>query len=194
MDALDDREIVRRCQCGQAQMMDVLIDRYKDSLYSLCLRLARNEQDADDLFQDTWMNAMKNIDTFSLERTFSTWLFAVCINRYRDGYRWWKRRLCRMKRVANFGDIENESGIDEARDSMPDERVMRTERMDAVKRALDSLDDTYRLPIMLYYFHELSIEDIGGILEIPPGTVKSRLSNGRRLLKGKLEDAGHGGS
>jgi RNA polymerase sigma-70 factor (ECF subfamily) len=194
MDLLDDREIVRRCQCGQTQLMDVLIDRHKDSLYTLCLRLARNEPDADDLFQDTWMKAMKKLDTFSLERKFSTWLFAVCVNRYRDMYRWRKRRLRRMRHVASFGDIDGDAGAREVRDSRPDEHVMERERIDAVRDALDSLDDVHRLPIVLHYFHELSIEDIGRILDIPPGTVKSRLSNGRRLLKNSLEDAGHGRS
>lgn len=91
---LEDREIIARCQRGQRHSMELLIDRYKVALYSLCRKLARNRAGADDLFQETWVRAMSNIATFSTTRRFSPWLFAICVNRHRDEYR--RRRTMRI--------------------------------------------------------------------------------------------------
>ena len=194
MDVLDDREIIHRCQCGQTQLMDILVDRYTDPLYSLCMKLARNRPDADDLFQDTWVNAMKNICSFSLDRKFSPWLLGICINRYRDRYRWRKRWFHRLKHLASGKQIEHETAELKTRNPRPDEILIRDEKTEAVRNALDGLADTYRLPIILHYYHDYSMEEIGSILDIPSGTVKSRLSKGRRLLKRSMEDSGHGRS
>ena len=194
MDVLEDREIIHRCQCGQTQLLDILIDRYKDVLYSLCMKLAKNRPDADDLFQDTWVNVMKNIGSFSLERKFSTWLLAICINRYRDRYRWQKRWIHRLKHFASARHIEDETAGQEVNNPLPDELLIRDEKTQAVRKALDMLGDIYRMPVILHYFYDLPIEEVGSILEIPPGTVKSRLSKGRQLLKRSMEDAGHGRS
>ena len=65
---LEDGEIIRRCQSGQMGLVDILIDRYKTDLFSLCIKLTRNRHDADDLFQDTWMRVMKRINRCSTER------------------------------------------------------------------------------------------------------------------------------
>ena len=191
---LDDREIIHRCRGGQRHLLDMLIDRYKDALYSLCMRLARNVHDADDLFQDTWVNVMRNLDTFSLERKFSTWLFAVCINRYRDRYRWRKRWLRRIKDITSGRLIPGGIAGQRDKSSCPQEDFIRNEQMEAVRKKVDSLDDMHRLPIIFFYFHELSVEEIGRILEIPQGTVKSRLSRGRKIIKELMEGAGHGES
>jgi RNA polymerase sigma-70 factor (ECF subfamily) len=188
MDVLDDREIIHRCQCGQTHLMDLLVDRYKDPLYSLCMKLARNGPDADDLFQDTWVNAMKKIDSFSLDRKFSPWLFGICVNRYRDRYRWRTRWLHRLKQLASGGRIEHATAGLKGDAPTPDEILIMSEKTEAVRKAIDGLEDKYRLPVILHYYHGYSMEEIGNILDIPSGTVKSQLSRGRQLLKRSMED------
>ena len=100
---LEDRDIVRRCQEGQTDLMEILIDRHQTALYTLCRQLAGDPSDADDLFQDTWVRVMRSIGQFSGEHEFTSWLFRICVNRYRDKYRkrkrWLKRNLPNSMRI-----------------------------------------------------------------------------------------------
>lgn len=196
---LEDGEIIRRCLSGQAGMMDVLIDRYKTDLYSLCVKLARSGPDADDLFQDTWVKAMKNLESYNAEHRFRTWLFAICTNRYRDLYRWrkrWWRRVIRLGESGGGGAGESRplEGLAEmeAGGPTPEERAMSREAGGAVREAVEGLGDQLRLPIILHYFEDLSVAEIAEILALAPGTVKTRLLRGRERLRSALEAAGHG--
>ncbi|UCG51764.1 MAG: RNA polymerase sigma factor [Candidatus Latescibacterota bacterium] len=189
---LEDGEIIRRCQAGQTDLMDILVDRHKTELYTLCMRLTRNGTDADDLFQDTWVRAMKRLDSFSLKHGFKTWLFAICMNRYRDLYRWRRRWWRQMKRAGKQTHGEDDLTIIESQDPDPERLAISTEERVAVRIAVDKLEDSYRLPVLLHYFQGLSVAEIGVVLGIPQGTVKSRLHAGREKLRAALEGAGHG--
>ena len=194
---LEDGEIIRRCLAGQTAMMDVLIDRYKTDLYSLCVKLARNGPDADDLFQDTWVKVMRSLATYNPEHRFKTWLFAVCTNRYRDLYRWRKRWWRRVRRLGETTGSEGRSRPEEeaalkAADPTPEEHAISRESRQVVRAALDCLSDTLRLPILLHYFQDLSVAEISEVLAIPEGTVKTRLKRGRERLRAEMESAGHG--
>jgi RNA polymerase sigma-70 factor (ECF subfamily) len=189
---LDDKEIIRRCQGGQTGLMDILIDRYKTDLYSLCMKLTRNRPDADDLFQDTWVRVMKRIDSFCADHNFKTWLFTICMNRYRDLYRWRKRWWRRVKRTGSSEQIEEEITMAASPEPGPDQQVMSKEFGTLLRKAIDRLEETLRLPIVLHYFHELSTTEISEVLGIPQGTVKTRLYGGRERLRKALEEAGHG--
>ncbi len=186
-----DRDIILRCQRGQTHLLDVLIERYKVALYSLCRKLTRNSADADDLFQDTWVRVMKNIARFSPERRFSPWLFTICVNGYRDRYRKRGRwsRLIPSFRSSTIRDAV----IDRtpAPESGPEEDLLRDESARGVRRALSGLHDTLRLPLLLHYYRDLSLEEISQILGIPTGTAKSRLHRGRAMVRSLMEDENH---
>jgi RNA polymerase sigma-70 factor (ECF subfamily) len=185
---LEDRDIVRRCQEGQTDLMDILIDRHQTALYTLCRKLTGDPSDADDLFQDTWVRVMRSIGQFSGEYPFTTWLFRICVNRYRDKYRKRKRWL---KRIKEYPSTEKQ---DTAMESVasggpgPDGQVIQREAEQAVRNALARLDDKFRVPILLHYFRDLSISDVARILSLPDGTVKTRLARGREMLRGMVED------
>jgi RNA polymerase sigma-70 factor (ECF subfamily) len=189
---LEDREIIRRCQLGQTHLLDLLIDRHSVDLYSLCKKLTRGGPDADDLFQDTWVNVMKGLGSYTGEHAFKAWLFRICLNRYRDLYRrrlrWWRL----VSRLPHRGHEEEEMAVAESPAPDPEQGAISHERAKAVREAIDQLEDTFRLPILLHYFQGLSMVEIGEALGIPAGTVKSRLSAGREKLKVAMEDAGHG--
>lgn len=189
---LEDGEIIRRCRAGQTGLMDILIDRHKTDLYSLCVRLTRCGPDADDLFQDTWIRVMKRLDSYSSEHRFKAWLFAICINRYRDLYRWHKRWRRRGRRCEVGEGTEDQLASIEAQDRDPEQQAISEENKVIVRRAIDKLDDSLRLPIFLHYFQNLSTEEISVVLEIPQGTVKSRLHKGRNRLRASMEKAGYG--
>lgn len=195
---IEDGEVIRRCLSGQMHMMDALIDRYKTDLYSLCVKLARNRPDADDLFQETWVKAMKRLESYDPQHRFKTWLFAICTNCYRDLYRrrkrWWRRVTRLGEGVGEEGQPypEDDLAVMEADAPDPEEQTISRESADAVKRALEGLEDALRLPILLHYFQDLSVAEIGAIMAIPEGTVKTRLMRGRQALKAAMEAEGHG--
>jgi RNA polymerase sigma-70 factor (ECF subfamily) len=172
--------------------MDILIDRYQTDLYSLCVKLTRGGPDADDLFQDTWVRVMKRIDTFSPENNFKAWLFTICTNRYRDLYRWRRRWWRRVRQFASKEQFEEELELVESQEAGPAELAESMEEKTIVRNAIDALEDTFRLPIVLHYFHEMSTTEIGEVLGIPQGTVKTRLYGARERLRKALEVAGHG--
>jgi RNA polymerase sigma-70 factor (ECF subfamily) len=190
---LDDREVIRRCQCGQTELTDILIDRYQVALYSLCRRLTRDRVDADDLFQETWVRAIRNLDRCSPEHKFVTWLYSICLNRYRDQYR--KRRRWRL-RVINFGTIEHthREAVEQVPTpgSAPEKEALQAEVKQTVKDAVQRLQETHRLPIVLHYYLDLTVEETAEVLGIPAGTVKSRLHSGRKKIKIIMEELHYG--
>jgi len=190
---LQEPEIIRRCQCGQPQMLELLIQRYETPLYTLCRKLTRDRMDADDLYQDTWVAAVRGLAGFSLERSFRAWLFAICLNRYRDLYRTrrrWARRVRRFFRGAEGGESDEGDARIASPEASPAERHERQARRDDVRQALDRLDDLHRLPLLLHYDRGLSIEEIAAALDVPAGTVKSRMATGRRKLREILTAGG----
>ncbi len=173
-------------------MLDLLIGRYQIPLYSLCRRLTREKADADDLFQDTWCRAVASLGDFDPERAFRPWLFAICVNRYRDRYRHsrrWSRRIARF-----FSRREHEDAMARAPSPDPaaDTLLAHGELVQAVREAVYALEETYRLPVILHYYRGIPLGEIAEMLGIPDGTVKSRLAEARRRMRMALEEQGHG--
>lgn len=184
---MEDNEIVSRYISGQSEVMDILVDRYKIPLYRLCYHLTANNMDADDLFQETWIKAVKSIKLYDTGKPLLPWLCTICTNLYKDRYRVKKRWINRIKEY--FSSQEKDAEMDSVHNSAPmleDELVEKFDR-EAVRKYINMLDDTYRLPIILYYFKEVDYSDIGEILGIPIGTVKSRLYTAKQKLRKLME-------
>ena len=153
------------------------IEQYSERLSRLCCNLCRNYADADDLFQDTWFKAMKNFDKYDKTRDFGKWLFAVCVNTYKN-----TRYKADNRRQINF-DTNEEKDI--FLSSLPDTAVS-NEKYDELIEVIRELPDKYRMIIALRYFNDHSEKDVAQIMKIPVGTVKSRLSKARQLIRRKL--------
>jgi len=189
---LDESRIIRRCQHGQVREMDLLIDRYQVPLYSLCRKLTRNVGDADDLFQDTWAAALRGIRSFACERPFRPWLFAICINRYRDAYRRSRRRN-RWLRLFRSSREESEAAAHvRGPEPGPEQERHQEDRLRALHEAIASLDDGHRLPVLLHYDRGLGLSEVAEILDVPEGTIKSRLSAARERIRLRMEARDHG--
>ena len=177
--------IIRRCQSGELNQLEHLVYLHGRRLYGLCRKLTGTETEADDLYQDTWLRALDSINRFQAGNRFLPWLFTICLNRYRDRYRKrksWSRRLVKP---------QDDNGLDLlATDPAPgaDQQLAETEEMDRLRRAVNRLDDSIRIPLILYYYRDFTITEIAAMIGTPEGTVKSRLSRARKLLKAVLED------
>lgn len=188
---VDDSELVRRCQTGQLSCLDALVDRYQTPLYTMCRKLTGSTSEADDLFQDTWVRAMRGIGRFRPGERFLPWLLSICVNRYRDQYR--TRKRWRHRILNHWDQPRADMAVSrvQSEDHKPDEALEHREVVATVRRAVDALDDVHRLPVLLHYFQQLSIAEIAEILDIPVGTVKTRLAAARRKLKPLVEEVEH---
>ena len=175
---MDDKTIIAHWQDGQTQLLGILIDRYHNSLIRFCYYLTGNKDTSADLYQETWERVLMNISRYDSQRPFGNWLFAIATNIYRDNFRKRKRWLNIVKDYFHLDQLvkvmESAPG-----DPGPEEQLSTQEDKEALRNCLLELDDNHRLPLVLFYFRDTSIEDVAEILSIPVGTVKSRLHNAK---------------
>ena len=157
-------------------MIDQYIRQYGKRLYGLCLSLCADQFEADDLYQDTWLRVMKNISQYDSNRDFEPWLTKICVNTYRNAL----RRIARSP-LLNFKTNEEKDAMLCA--------VPATENPDysSLYEAIERLPEKYRLVVILFYFEDMDVAATAHATGIPEGTVKSRLSKARKLLKEVLE-------
>lgn len=157
-------------------MIDQYIQRYGKRLYGLCLSLCADPTEADDLYQDTWMQVIKHIDRYDESRPFEPWLTRICVNTYRNLLRRAARSpLLHFKTNEEKEAVLNAIPAKEGEDYSP------------LYRAIDGLPEKYRLTVILYYFREMDVAATALALGVPEGTVKSRLSKARKRLKEVLQ-------
>jgi len=189
---IENIELIQRIQSGQRDLIDILIDKYKNPFYKFCYHLTSNRYDADDLFQETWMKVVKNINLCNKDKQFEPWLYSIALNLYKDKYRKSKRWLNRIKEYFDTEVKDHEIELIDSGEPLPEDKLLYNEQKDQLKECINKLDDSFRIPIILFYFRELSYDDISEILALPLGTVKSRLSSGRKKLMKLMEEDKNG--
>lgn len=158
-------------------MIDKYIQRYGRRLYGLCRSLCSSPFEADDLYQETWLRVIRHIDKYDLSREFEPWLTKICVNTYRSRL----RRAARSP-LLNFSSNEEK---DRLLDSLP---APEDKDYSPLYAAVGGLPDKLRLAVVMFYFRGMDLSSTAEILKIPVGTVKSRLSKARKLLKEVLAD------
>jgi RNA polymerase sigma factor (sigma-70 family) len=170
------------CDHGDQQAYAELLNKYRDSLYFMMLKMTSNATDADDLTIEAFGKAFKNLNQYTPEFAFSTWLFKIAANNCIDFLRKNKRILF----ADNFFDDDNEysdapSNIPS--DSLdPEEKIIKKQKIQLMHDVVEKLKPHYRLMIELRYFKEWSYEEIATELDLPLGTVKAQLFRAREFL------------
>lgn len=158
---------------------------YGKDLYSFCCSMTRNRQEADDLYQDTFLKLYEIKESVTVEKNPKSFLMSVAVNLYRN----YKRKLLIRQRIIGTEVCVEEADVDiPSGEVLPEECVIAQEECRQVCRAVKMLPDKYRMPILLFYMEELSLTDISRILKLPEGTVKSRIHRAKKILKQKLEE------
>src|SRR5690349_2826602 len=166
---MDDAEAINRCQQGDREVFRHLVERYQKRAVAHALAILLNRDDAEDAVQDAFVDAFKAIGTFDTSRAFYAWFYVLLRNR------------C-YKLTAGRHPTES---IDESVVLDPQPGVSNETRL-VLEKALHSLTREEREIVSLKYFSGLSYDELAMHLQIPRGTVMSRLFNARRRLKGKL--------
>jgi RNA polymerase sigma-70 factor (ECF subfamily) len=156
--------------------------QYMDSLYGMALGMTRDKADAEDLVQDTYLRAYRFFDRFERGTNFRAWLFTILRNTYINRY----RSESRAPKMLDISEIQM-SNLAIA-EPTPEEHIFGDLLDDCITNAMDSLPEDYRVAVTLSDLGELSYKEIADMLQIPIGTVMSRLHRGRKLLRGRLSD------
>jgi RNA polymerase sigma-70 factor (ECF subfamily) len=171
-----DEDLVRRFQDGSdAGALDTLIERHESRVYNLCLRVLGDPDEAADASQDAFVSAIRKLHTFRGEAAFTTWLHRVTVNTCYDSLRRKRRRP-----LLHVLDDEGEERPDPA-PPVPDHAERVGLSID-VERALRSVPDEFRVALVMADVEDLPYDRIADILQIPVGTVKSRVFRGRAAL------------
>ncbi len=157
-----------------------------DSIYSMALRLARNPEDANDLLQETVLRAYRFFHQFTPGSNSRAWVLTILFNNFRNGYRKSGREQVSPSEAEFTERLEAQSmAADQAR-SDPEALAFANVMAPEVSAALDALPEEFRAALLLVDVQELSYQEVSGVLTVPVGTVKSRVSRGRTLLREAL--------
>lgn len=186
MDALINKRI-KQVLKGDINAFADIVDFYQHRLYQVCFRMLSNQQEAEDIAQEAFVRAYTNLHTFDQKRKFSTWLYRIATNLCIDRIRKKKPDYYLDAEVPGTEGLDMYSQI-AAEEQLPEEQLEQMELQDRIQYEISRLPDKYRTVIVLKYIEELSLQEIGEILDMPVGTVKTRIHRGREALRKQLNN------
>jgi RNA polymerase sigma-70 factor (ECF subfamily) len=178
-----DLEMLRAIKTNQTiprYSLAELVDEYSDSVYRFCRSLTYSKEDADDLFQETFLKVLEQLPKMDNSDNPQKFLFSSALYIWKD----WKRKFARRKRLAPVEPFDETVTSGES----VEDGFMVQEKTRVVRELVESLPDKFKIPIILYYTVEMSVSDIAASLKIPHGTVKSRLFKARKLIEKGLTE------
>jgi RNA polymerase sigma-70 factor (ECF subfamily) len=179
-----ERKLVRRLRARDEEAFTVLVQTYQHKVFNVVYRIVSDRAEAEDVAQEVFVTIFKNVDQFRGEAKFSTWMFRIATNHARNRVKYLARRS--RKKHQDIDDTPD-AAIDDspltADVARPDEQAAGNELEAIIQRGLASLNDIHRTIIILRDIENLSYAEIAEIVELPEGTVKSRLFRARAALK-----------
>jgi len=188
MDNLSDNELMALARNGSEEAFAIVVNRHKNAVTGFIFRMLGNYDDAVDMAQESFVRVFIAIGRYKDDNAFSTYLYRIASNLAISELRKRKRRkLLSMTwmRGGDDGDEEFELPIASS-DAGPETGVLDEERRRVIEKAIQSLPEKYRAPIVLRDINDLSYEEVAGALGLGIGTTKSRISRGRGILREKL--------
>ena len=186
MDALVNKRIKQVLKGDQNAYADI-VNLYQHKLYQICYRMLGNKQEAEDIAQEAFVRAYINLHSYDQKRKFSTWLYRIATNLCIDRIRKKKPDYYLDAEVAGTDGLDMYSQI-AADEKLPEDVVAQMELQDRIQYEISRLPDKFRSVIVLKYIEELSLQEISDILDMPLGTVKTRIHRGREALRKQLNN------
>lgn len=176
----EEAQAIAACRAGTREAFAWLVDRHRDAVYQFAWRMCGNPSDAEDLAQEAFVRAFTRLEQYAPERgTFRNWVLGICANLARGQFRWRQRARAMTRRFAEHEQLRIEAvEAGQASDAG---------RVEDVSRALDALPVSLRVPVVLKYMENLSVQEIARSLGIGESAVKMRLARGRERLLDRLK-------
>lgn len=177
--AISDRECVQRLQQGETGAFEILVRRHQKTIFNLVYRLLGDYDEAAEIAQEAFLSAYKAVGQFRGEANFSTWLYRIALNHAST-----RRRSLANAQQRNL-PLEITDPVDERRVD-PADSVEQKEVQERVQKALNSLEPDDAAIILMRDMQDMPYDEVARMLELPVGTVKSRLYRARQALKSRL--------
>jgi len=171
-----ERAWVLSAQAGDPAAFGRLVEAYQKPVYNLAYRMLGNPQEAEDAAQETFLRAYANLASYDPARKFSSWLFSIASHHCID-----RLRRQRLRSVSLDGEPRLYESLPD-RQPQPEATALTREEEQLVQRLLAKLPESYRLVITLFYWYDLSCQEIGEVVGVSEGAVKVRLHRGRKML------------
>jgi RNA polymerase sigma-70 factor (ECF subfamily) len=186
---IQDAVLLDRCRAGDLMAFGLLVERYQDRVFNAVLRMCGNRDDAEELSQETFVKVLENLTSFRQASGFYTWLFRIAVNLTISR----RRRAGRVKfhsldASASDDDAAPSQALADTRQDGPAELAGSADVNRQVAAALEALEEGFRVVVVLRDVEGMNYDQIAQILNIPVGTVKSRLYRARNLLAQQLRD------
>jgi len=186
-DQRSDHELVTLIKNGDEPAFRVLINRYRDRLVTFCSRYLGSDTDGEDVAQEVCVLLYEKLDSFKENSQFSTWLYRIAVNRCKNRHgSWWNRLTRNGKRVSSVDRETSEITVVDSNEAT-DSSTQNSELSEYIMSEIAELSSQFREVILLRDLQDHTYDEIAKIVGTSVGTVKSRLSRGRKLLQTQLE-------
>jgi RNA polymerase sigma factor (sigma-70 family) len=184
----DYKLVVAALQTGDQKAYAELLHRYRDSVFFTMLKICNNKDDADDLTIEAFGKAFKKLDTYSPDFAFSTWLFKIATNNAIDFIRRKKTNYSiSIDHKSDDADYMDHASNIRASTPDPEETYVKKQKTEKVRLLVENLKPRYKTMIEMFYFEEMTHDEISTKLNMPLGTIKAQLFRARELLYNALK-------
>ncbi len=185
--SLQDDHYVMQAKEGDEKAYKLLTEKYSRALYFHIQKMIREKELVEDLVQEVFIKAFKNLDSYSNEYAFSTWLYRIATNHTIDYLRKKKLQTLSINEPYKTKDGELEIQLPDT-SFATDRQILKKQRANIIHKAIDDLPEKYRRVIQMRHMEELSYQEISDELDLPLGTVKAHIFRARELLYKALKD------
>jgi RNA polymerase sigma-70 factor (ECF subfamily) len=181
-----ETRLAKLARAGDREAFEELVQLYKDKIYHLAYRMLGNRQEAEDAVQETFLRVYMNLGRYDEAQKFSTWIFRIgtnlCIDRLRK-----KKPNYSLDSELPEGDGGDWYSMLPSEEASPEDQFVLSETQRHIRKAIEAMPDKYKSVVVLRYLHDLSLQEIGDVLDLPVTTVKTRVHRGREFLRQQLE-------
>ena len=179
-----DEEIALLIQSGKVEFFDFLIERYENKIRRYSRKFLSDYEDINDILQDVFIKAYKNIQSFDTKRKFSPWLYRIAHNELVNALKKKKRNpLPLFDLDVFFPQYFSDNSLNQ--------QIDRQDMREIIDKCLDKLELKYREPIILYYFEELNYKEIADVMQIPISTVGIRIKRAKKIMRSICKKIGY---
>jgi len=176
---MTDYELIQACLSGDTEHFSDLVERYKNLVYSIILRQTSDSEEANDISQEVFLKVYRNLDKYSHEFKFSTWIMRITANHIID-----------TRRRKKFETVPYEDYAPTQNSISPETEYIRREQTARIGKIVSGLPDMYKIPVVLYHQQGMSYNEIAEKIGEPLSKIKNRIFRGRKMLKTLLAEEG----